>query len=42
MAGLLVYDNVLWSEESATRMTQAYVTAFADLADHGDAPLRSR
>ncbi len=42
VAGLLVYDNVLWSEASATRMTQAYVTAFADLADHGDAPLRSR
>ncbi|CAN5887801.1 hypothetical protein BH11MYX4_BH11MYX4_08480 [soil metagenome] len=41
VSGLLVYDNVLWTEESAARMTQAYVAAFSDLADHGAAPVRS-
>jgi non-ribosomal peptide synthetase component F len=41
VSGLLVYDNVLWSEESAARMTKAYVEALADLADKGGEPVRA-
>lgn len=39
--GLLVYDNVLWTEESAARMAAAYVKVLDDLATKGSAPLRS-
>lgn len=41
VSGLLVYDNVLWTEESASRMVQAYMKALSDLADHGTMPVRS-
>lgn len=40
VSGLLVYDNVLWTEASAKKMTEAYVTALTDLADSGSAPVR--
>jgi hypothetical protein len=40
VSGLLVYDNVLWTEESAARMTQAYVAALTDLADSGGTAVR--
>ncbi len=40
--GILVYDEVLWTEASAKRMTGAYVQVLEDLANRGSAPLRSR
>jgi Condensation domain len=40
VSGLLVYDEVLWTEASATRMTKEYVTALTDLAVRGSQSVR--
>jgi hypothetical protein len=40
VSGLLVYDEVLWTPESAKRMTRAYVEVLSDLADRGTEPVR--
>jgi Condensation domain len=39
--GILVYDGVLWTEESAKRMADSYVKVLEDLATRGSAALRS-